>query len=130
MTPYQSRTLDGHLPRLFVPITGSHRVDSDQKKQFNCIMATGIKKRLTPLFPWAWDERDHGEPGPYGCWPLMFPYGVVVPVVYIAHEHDMPRTTKNLFRSVDIHFRDIIPATVSHFIAHCNTVSWSWRRQS
>ena len=53
----------------------------------------------------------------------MFAFDVPCPMVscvrlytHTAHEHDMPRTTKSSFRSVDIHFRDIVPGTVSHFI--------------
>ena len=77
-------------------------------------MATGIKKQLTPLCPLYAGERER----PYACSPLMFPYGVVRPAVYTAHERKMQRSPKNSFRGVEIppHFRGIVPGTVTHFI--------------
>ena len=38
MTPYRSCTLDGDLPRLFLPVTGFCRVESDQKKRLIAII--------------------------------------------------------------------------------------------
>ena len=44
MTPYPSRTLDGHLPRLFAPpVTGSCQVDSDQKKRLSALWVSALK---------------------------------------------------------------------------------------
>ena len=84
MTPYPSRTLDGHLLQLFVPITGSHRVDSDRKNRLIALWVSTWKSCSHLYVNWAGDWRNHKNVRLW-CYRMV---SCVRLYTHTAHEHD------------------------------------------